>query len=131
MSRYGTSIVPGRQRAHVMVTVVEHDGKTRHVTWRGKNKHSIMRAAKRAYPDAKLSFGNVWYETSYGAHENPTAAAVANKPSDVELIVGGVAAIALVGFGIYVIYQATNPSGSSTATTLEDTSSLAALGVLV
>lgn len=54
--------------------------------------------------------------------ENPLAQA----PSDIELAVGGVAAVALTGLGAYLIYSALNPPGSTpdTATTLGEASSL-------
>jgi hypothetical protein len=62
--------------------------------------------------------------------ENPTSGVA--KPSDVELIVGGLAGIVLTGMGVYLVYSALNPPGTApdTSTTLEDTSSLAALAVV-
>jgi hypothetical protein len=64
------------------------------------------------------------------SRRNPTTTQTANKPSDTELVVGGIAAVSLVGLGVYIVYQALNQT-PDTANTLEDTSSLAALGVLV
>ncbi len=72
----------------------------------------------------------IYIDNYMGTEENPTATQAVNKPSDTELVVGGIAAVSLVALGIYVIYQALNQTPDTTST-LEDTSSLAALGVLV
>jgi hypothetical protein len=51
-----------------------------------------------------------------------------------ELIVGGIAAVVLTGFGGYLVYTALNPPGSTpqdTATTLGEASSLATLTAVV
>jgi hypothetical protein len=52
------------------------------------------------------------------------------KPSDLELIAGGVSAIALVALGITMVYKATNQSSNSSSI-LQDTSSLTALSAVV
>jgi hypothetical protein len=57
---------------------------------------------------------------------NPSTADV---PTTAELVVGGGASLALVGLGVVLIYQALN-EGTSTETTLSDTSSLTALATL-
>jgi hypothetical protein len=64
------------------------------------------------------------------SRKNP---ATNNKPTDTELVVGGVASVALVGLGVYLVYSAVNPPGQSpdTTSTLEDTSSLAAIALMV
>jgi len=49
---------------------------------------------------------------------------------DAELLVGGIAAVALIGAGITLVYKATNQSGS-TSTTLGDTASVATIATLV
>lgn len=53
-------------------------------------------------------------------------------PSDAELIVGGIAAVVLTGFGGYLVYSALNPPGTTpdSATTLEEASSVATLAAL-
>jgi putative Mn2+ efflux pump MntP len=50
-------------------------------------------------------------------------------PSDAEVIVGGLASIVLIGLGVTLITSALKEA-SDTTSTLEDTSSLAALAAL-
>ena len=52
------------------------------------------------------------------------------KSTDVELVIGGLAALVLVGFGIYLIAEA-NDSSENTSSELEDTSALATLATVV
>lgn len=57
----------GAWEAHVIVTV-EQEQAVRFHHWRGSSPIAIRRAAKRAYPEARLRFGNAWWTVSYGAH---------------------------------------------------------------
>jgi putative Mn2+ efflux pump MntP len=59
--------------------------------------------------------------------KNPLAASP--PPSDVEMVAGGIASILLVGLGVSLIAEALKQSQNTTST-LEDTSSLAALAAL-
>jgi hypothetical protein len=52
------------------------------------------------------------------------------KPLNAETVIGGIAALVLVGFGIYLIAEATD-EGDDTSTDLEDTSALATLATVV
>ena len=52
------------------------------------------------------------------------------KSTDVELVIGGLAALVLVGLGIYLIAEA-NDSSEDTSSELEDTSALATLATVV
>lgn len=68
----GISLAPGRSTAHVIVTVEPKDGPPFFRTWKGSTIRGIRAAARKRYaeehPGARVSFGNGWYTTSYGAH---------------------------------------------------------------
>lgn len=53
--------------------------------------------------------------------------------SDTQLVAGGVAAVVLIGVGVYMLYAAVKPPGQGpdTTTTLTDTASLATIATLV
>jgi hypothetical protein len=55
------------------------------------------------------------------------------KPSDTELVVGGIAAIVLIGLGVVLIAEgAAEPAGEGTDTSdLEDTSALASVATVL
>lgn len=106
-----------------------------------------LRAARGARRDLekRRGWGNldIWevnYEPIVGYQlrlnwdtERPSGTRVAENPapiSDSELLIGGVAAIALLGAGITLVYKAVNQN-PDTSTTLGDTASVAALATLV
>lgn len=67
--KYGTPICrQGTSTARVVVTIEKPGEPVRYVTWRGRNKKAIMRAAKARYEGCTLQFGVVLYTNSYGAH---------------------------------------------------------------
>lgn len=54
-----------------------------------------------------------------------------NPLGNTELVLGGAASLTLIALGIYLVYEATNQGVPSTTDTLSDTSSLAALGIVL
>ena len=104
----------------------------------GSHTHRKIRGYLVSYPEEDrppkyvetIRDAKTYIDNYMGTEENPTSTQTSNKPSDAELVVGSIAAVSLVALGVYVIYQALNQTPDTTST-LEDTSSLAALGVLV
>lgn len=56
------------QRARVSVCVEQINGVVIYVTWTGRTIRAIHKAAKSAYPGARVSFGRGVYEQCFGAH---------------------------------------------------------------
>lgn len=57
----------GTSTAHVIIGITQPDGSYMVRHWTGRNKATILAAARRKYPGAKLNASNVWYTKSYGA----------------------------------------------------------------
>jgi len=53
------------------------------------------------------------------------------KPTDGELIIGGIAAIALIGLGVVLVAEALTPATSDDTSELEDTSALASAAAVL
>lgn len=63
MNRTGVPCYAPRQVAKVFVTI-DREGEAPDLQlWRGSSKRAIQRAAREAYPSARLSFGRVFYVT--------------------------------------------------------------------
>lgn len=52
-----------------------------------------------------------------------------SKPTDTEMVVGGIASVVLVGIGVWLSFKATS-GGTDISTTLGDTSALAAIAAV-
>jgi hypothetical protein len=57
-----------RQWATVSVCVEYPDGRTLFRKWTGRTIRGIHRAARAHYAGARVSFGNGYYQQSFGAH---------------------------------------------------------------
>ena len=56
------------QTANVVLGITDATGKHCAKHWTGRSKASILAAARKRYPGAKIRAGAVWYTNSYGAH---------------------------------------------------------------
>ena len=62
MSRTGTPMYRARQHAYVIVTIEKKGEDPKFKRWRGASCRSIQKAARKAYPGARLQFGACIYK---------------------------------------------------------------------
>ncbi len=68
------------------------------------------------------------YRKAGRSRSNPIDTSLA-KPTDTEMVVGGIASVVLVGIGVWLSFKATS-GGTDISTTLGDTSALTAIAAV-